>query len=141
MEGIFRLRRLGKVYISTDTACCAMGEIGDLNLHKTPEDAMKAFCKQFTDYYSKSELHDIGAFYIFSGVVRCQEGNADGCRCSNHDYAPKFAEYIKERGLGIVKESPGRRNRVNHPYHTVKLWIWAPSVKALQTWWKEHGGK
>lgn len=128
------------MYVSEDgITCCAVGEIVDLNDYEgKPEEAMKVFVNNFRCY--GGAISGFSAFYVFTGVVRCSASKYD-CGCKKHSYGKEFAAYIKKHRLGVLRESPGRVNRVNHPEHTVKVWVWAPSERRLIEWWKEYGGK
>ena len=135
-----------------NTSCCAVDEIDGLAHAGTPRQAMQDFCErlhinrpyeperdyngQFRssyDYYDRAETKP-AAFYIFTGVEKVDEG---GNRVAT-GYGSKFAAYIKEQGLGSVTESVARKNRVNHPDHTVKVWVWAPSEQGLKEWYKTN---
>lgn len=127
--------------------CCAVGEISLLEHYEgAPEKAMKDFCKGFEQpsyalgTYRRigSKLGDISAFYVFTGVVGNKDGDDDGDYVEEVSYGPEFAAYILKNRLGRVVESPARYNRVNHPTHLVKVWVWAPSVAGLNTWWEKH---
>lgn len=118
-----------------DCSCCALNEIAEIGQDSNPEDTLKKLCKQ-----SGWDLEQLGAFYIFTGVVRVAEPRKNEDEESD-DYedltsGPALAKYIRENKLGNLKETVGRRNRVNHPLHTVKVWIWAPSLRNMLEWWK-----
>jgi hypothetical protein len=135
--------------IEESPGCCAVGEICELSDHSNPKDAMLAFCRSLRGF--GGDLRPPDAFYIFTGVV----GNInrpDYSICENGDdpedvnqyeedveYAPKFAQYIRDHKLGPVKESVGRANKKFHPDHKVKVYIWAPSFRAIKAWWRENG--
>lgn len=120
--------------------CCAVHEISHLSDHKTPEDAMKDFCSDHSIYGGK--MGNLGAFYIFTGVLKIKAGSTDYLsRNRNVDYGPAFAAFIKANKLGIVVGSPSRINRANHPDHTVKVWVWCPSIAGLNRWWGQNRPK
>lgn len=116
--------------------CCAFNEIKDLSDEESAEDAMNTFCQVVNEqFYDKGEFKYVlnpGAFYLFTAVVKY------GTTPASHRYGDDFAAYIKEHKLGVVKETMTRLNRANEPTHLVKGWVWAPSVKGLQTWWDKR---
>lgn len=114
--------------------CCAVAELIDLSDHTSPEKAMLGFCRDYTDYQGK--VDDVPAFIVFTGVVRFKSDKR-----SKVTYGPEFAKLIKAKHLGTVVESPARVNRCNHPDHTVKVWVWCPSIKGLNTWYSANKGK
>jgi hypothetical protein len=126
-----------------DLCCCAVHELNILSTYSTPKEAMLAFCKLHVSRYgyngvTKGGLYTPGAFYIFTGVVKFRDDSDD--YGEDTSYGLNFAAYIKEQRLGVVSSSCRRVNRVNHPDHTIKVWIWAPSVKRLRLWWEANKG-
>jgi hypothetical protein len=120
-------------------------DIGDLCEHNgNPEKGMVQFCKIVSqrNYYTKANHLQMAAFYVFTGVVACNgdEEDDDYLEEDTLDYGPEFAAYIKEHNLGALIETPGRWNRLNHPTHKVKVWVWAPSETSLTAWYNSHGG-
>lgn len=121
------------------TQCCAIREINGLSRHPTPAAAMMEFCRQATAYNST-----LPGLITFTGVVACR------CRKSRlvppppplHKigYGEAFAAFIREHGLGDVREGPIQINRQNHPTHKVRLWSWAPAPRKLATWYKKERG-
>jgi hypothetical protein len=116
-----------------ETGCCAVDEIHELSVHGSAEEAMIGFIRAVYDSDRGYDLdeHIFSAFYIFTGVVK-QPG-------SNPKYGPRFAAYIKRHKLGVVTESVARPNRVNHPDHVVKVWVWATSQRGLEAWARKKG--
>lgn len=130
----------------TQTQCCAIEEISELSTHATPEDAMADLCEAMeygaADSYNDREYRNresndddliIPGLLTFTGVVGYTDGDTD-----DTTYGPKFAAYIRKHKLGRVVEGPVSTNRMNHPTHKVRLWIWKPSVKGLTKWWKAN---
>lgn len=115
----------------TELQCCAVHELVDISDYSNPRDAMRKLCELVRP-------DRLEAFYIFTGVVRFKADSDDFG--ANVTYGPNFAAYIREHKLGIVSGSCIRSNRVNHPDHFVKVWIWAPSVHGLKLWWKANSG-
>lgn len=125
--------------------CCAVQEITELSSHRTPHEAMKAFCHEqfllddFGDEqgWGKPHLREkLSGFYIFTGVIKHNDGsNADprGLR-----YGPAFAAFIRRNGLGRVTASVPAPNRQNHPHHILKVWVWAPYQGAMERWCQKH---
>lgn len=125
------------------TSCCAVEDINDLSSHNTPELAMREFClgleveKDYNYYRSKKVLSQPAGFYIFTGVVRHSKGS--GTPRQNGKYAPNFAAYILKHKLGSVVETTAHPNRVNHPDHWIKVYVWHPNETNLRKWWKKNG--
>jgi len=112
----------GLLMILTNTQCCAVQEISDLSYHKTAKEAMKTFCDEVGYFHQQRPA----AFYIFTAVVRQPR--------SKPTYGQRFAELIRRNKLGELRESVARPNRLNHPNHLVKVWIWAPNERNLWKW-------
>lgn len=127
--------------IVTQMGCCAFNEIGELGDSGSPEQALVEFCENALDTICEDTVGsyktylNLGAFYIFTAVVRTKD--CDGCA---GEYGRNFAAYIRKHKLGIVRETMTRYNRKNEPGHLVKGWVWAPSVRSLTKWYKERGG-
>jgi len=130
--------------------CCGLNELHGIDEYSSPKHAMVDFIcelQENTDqdddygYYSfynrRSSFDETkrkfkpAAFYVFTSLLR------DGKNRPKRNYGENFATYIVEHKLGNVLEAPARYNRVNEPTHLLKAWLWTPSVKGLQTWWKE----
>ena len=107
------------------TGCCAMSEITGLSTHLTAREAMTAFCRE-----TGVTLYKPHAFYLFTAVVR-QPG-------SRPTYGQNFAALIRRNKLGALRESVAKPNRVNHPSHIVKVWIWSPNISNLRKWDRGH---
>lgn len=119
------------MYLSS-TGCCAVKEICDLSAHRTARAAMQAFCKSHK-YYGEDKLGSISAFVTFTGVTKITKREYE--QPSAPTYGQTFAKFIIDNNLGAVSESVSRVNRCNHPNHTVKVWVWCPSIKNLNAWW------
>lgn len=120
------------------TACCAVDEIFQLSHHTTAKDAMKAFCKRVYEEHAGTMLGRpkiTQALYLFTGVIRHTDGSKPE---TNFTYGPEFAQFIKDNGLGKVRASFSAANRLNHPTHVVKAWLWRSNEKAVKTWWKKN---
>lgn len=132
--------------IGSDTDCCGVKIISSLEDHDdNPKGAMIAFCKlnaiqTYRDSKRVTELAKPAAFYIFTAVIGCAAPEERDCGCM-HNYGNEFADFIRVNKLGMIKETPSRRNRVNEPDHTIKVWVWSPNPKGLQAWWDENKGK
>lgn len=137
------------------TACCAVMELDYIQDEKTPPDVLSSVCRQIEDEQSLGSYdYQLGryirkpvsalkpsAFYTFTGVERVKKPAVPPSinrGTERTGYGKKFANYIKKHRLGVLVESPVRANRVNHPDHFVKVWVWAPSEKALNKWWRKH---
>jgi hypothetical protein len=135
---------------------CAAHVIGYLNEFEGPKDAMIAFCKTHSDRYNGFEMRDPGAFILFTGVEDLTESDADyyrkkdGVDDDNEDYSDeefpdpplgyggKFEKFILANDLGPVTGSELRPNRLNHPNHIDKMWVWCPDFERLKAWWEPH---
>lgn len=132
-----------------DTRCCAVKEIANLSDHASPEDAMESFCRNEVDGYngestSPSDLQTPSAFYTFTGVIGHRGGRGGGVNPyyqANFTYGPRFADYIRRHKLGAVTSSVARVNRLNHPTHLIRVWMWAPSERNLKRWWSRKRKK
>lgn len=135
------------MYASDTMNCCAVEELVNLNVYEgKPEEAMRNFCKNHAPsarFHNPKGFTGVAAFYVFSGVVEYRNPKewGDISKVDQVHYGPDMAAYIKKHRLGVIRESPGRLNRVNHPNHLVKVWVWAPSVEGLRRWWNEFGVK
>ena len=123
-----------------DTCCCAMNQIDNLSGHRTAKDAMLDFCERVTDdeddgWDETPTFSSLAAFYVFSGEVK----RTDGTKVPlGGKYGPNFADFIKRNKLGSVVCTEAHPNRVNHPKHIVKIWVWHPDLKRLMAWRKKH---
>lgn len=126
-----------------DLECCAGKEVAGLMNTKTPEQAMKEVCHGLKKF--GGNLGTPPGFILFSAIVKVDE-KADDLNneyLSNHGlknlgYGEAFAAYIKEHKLGTVTKCPARPNRINHPNHIVRMWMWCPDPKRLTAWWIEN---
>lgn len=126
------------------TACCAVEEIDGLANWDDPKDAMTDLCERMlkdADGYDERVYRNkqsgpndliVPGFITFTAVV----GYTD--KAEKHTYGPKFAAFIKRHNLGTVVESPVRVNRMNHPTHKVKVYVWATSLDGLTKWWVKN---
>lgn len=121
----------GILMILRQMTCCGFNEISGLSSHRSAKDAMRAFCETFTRFGSRR----IGAFYIFTAVVKSTTDNAAG------EYGDNFAKFIKNNKLGEVTATVVRVNRRNVPGHFLQGWIWSPSEANLKAWWAKNGGR
>lgn len=136
----------------TDTHCCAIQEISGLRMHKTPEEAMEAFCKANLDDGTplafkgyRCQGKNLFSFYMFTGSVPIagrvggtEYVEGQGFQPLNKDYGPRFAEFIRTRGFGSVTESPAIPNKAFHPDHANVIWIWAPDRASIEAWWTKR---
>lgn len=129
--------------------CCAITEIYDLGLTEgNPTQVMLKFCEKVMkvdtsggNYYSPKKVGpNPGAFYVFSEVVRIRKDSRDSYKPKHDGYGARFAKFIKENKLGALVETPNRCNRLNHPDHTIKVYIWMPAKRSLMAWWTKHKG-
>ena len=138
------------MYIENSESCCAVKEIYDLRDHDGDSSkAMLEFCCLQRIYGGDGEL-SLASFYLFSGVERFignpypkPEGKSKWQIDEWKDlikkrYASKFAKFIRENKLGRVVTLPGAPNRLNHPKHIVKVFLWTPNVEALTKWYQQH---
>jgi hypothetical protein len=128
------------------THCCAIEEIHRLSDHPKSEDALRKILATMIGCYppnSTLEVYyrSIPAFLWFSGVIECKEGRLPVIGGTNFTYGPNFAEFLRKNKLGTVTSGPSQWNRVNHPNHKVKMWVWQPDPKRVVAWWKENGKK
>jgi hypothetical protein len=56
----------------------------------------------------------------------------------NAYYGPRFAAYICKHRLGTVIVGGTAPNRINHPTHVIRLWVWTPNPDRIKAWWKKH---
>lgn len=130
-----------------DMLCCAAIEINGLDEFKgDSKKAMLDFCvnyDNYDDYYGTTGFSDPGAFVIFTGIVKIDDNKYDNhskdpYREYGTSYGQSFADFIVKNKLGQVVRSVARRNRVNHPNHFVRVWVWAPNYTNLRKWYKEN---
>lgn len=146
------------MYINEDMHCCGLQELGDLQEYDSPQKAMLAFLGQvFTkNRYTKTfDATNIGNIYIFSGVERVTNNGKpiptyrNGEKEPDYDpisdrypvkikYASEFASFIKKNDFGLLRSCPAKSNRLNHPNHMVKCWIWCPNIPKLKAWYTKH---
>jgi hypothetical protein len=115
-----------------DTGCCAVMEIINLKFGGSPHSIMKRLDEEF--YYDEIVKHEIPSFIIFTGVVGYTNSKV------KPKYGPDFKKFILKNKLGTVTETQAAPNRVNHPSHLVKVWVWTPAPMNLKKWWRLSGG-
>jgi len=145
----------------SSTRCCAMNQIHNLHHHlingkdgKMVFDGKGALKKIFgvwldskLRYAPKTDSSDYrihrhcSGHYIFAGVINLtgdleRERKSPGC--ADLTYGPKFAAFIKRNKLGTLASSLPEINRINHPEHTVKVWVWTPDPDALAKWFEKE---
>jgi hypothetical protein len=117
---------------STLTGLCYINE---------PQEAMRQFCggilgldQKWVAKYSRGREFEEPRYnlYVFSGPVGEDSNTED-----NVDYAPRFAQFIRENKLGIVAYGPIVENTKFHVGRPGQVFIWAPDDKALKAWYKE----
>lgn len=128
------------------TGCCGVLELTYISTHNTPQEVVKDLCRRLwqrpilKNSYGFPDFQELPAkpygHYIFTGVVRYTNKNA-----GNTAYAPRLAEYIRANRLGTVSESEEAPNRVNHPGHWIKVYVWQPNPLILRAWWEANGGQ
>lgn len=138
------------------TNCCAVNQLHHLHTQIDPvtklfdpKGAIKAIFKSWSDYQIRYGSPSIArsvvgtlrsychAHYIFTGVVELKgniEVESRGAGCNDLTYGPALAAFIKKNKLGKVIVSPQEVNRVNHPNHFVKVWVWTPDLTNLEAW-------
>lgn len=126
------------------TSCCAVYDIEELRESDTAQEAMMDFCRHVygTEHLLEPRYNEVkkvcpedlrynspDAFYMFTAVV--------GHKNSKHKptYGPDFAKLIENEGLGELVVSKARPNRMNHPDHLVKVWIWTPAASKVKAWY------
>ena len=135
-----------------NTKTCAIQEIYDLRYHKTPEEAMEAFCK--------SELNEpetfvgwrlqpktLYSFYMFSSGVPKPDGTSKDAKeyCENGggfkplgNYGTDFANFIVKNDLGVVTASNVVVNKAFHKDHANQVWLWSPDRETLMKWYQSR---
>jgi hypothetical protein len=142
-----------RLEINDNLHCCGLQEIDDLQSHDSPKEAMEDFCSATLskNMYTGRITNNMGNIYIFSGVERVsnakiktyKNGQAEPETLGWVDpvkikYASEFAAFIRRNKLGVVKESPARSNRLNHPNHMLKCYIFCPDGKAISKWFLQN---
>lgn len=114
--------------------CCAVSEV--YGLVDDPRETMQSFCKLVTPKYGRYINPRLGAFYIFTDVVK-YKGTCTQSPCRGK----AFAKFIKDNRLGQITESHERLNRLGAPRHLDKVWVWSPSKRNVLKWWKSNKDK
>lgn len=133
----------------TSTSCCGVDEIDNLQDYTDPEKAMLAFCDQVFHYdrWIKESQDNLAGIYIFTGVERLRGTTEIAIPYTDKNrykigvrigYGSAFAKFITVNKLGKVVAGQAAANRINHPNHIVKCWVWTPAVTALKRWYKEN---
>lgn len=123
-----------------DMGCCAFTEVVDIK-GTTPLNVLKHICRESSQNYLNAQTKMwhrrlmLSAFYVFTAMV---ENTRSG---RETDYGQSLAAYIRKNKLGKVMMTPARVNRVNHPTHMVRGWIWMPEVDMMSAWWEANGDK
>lgn len=120
-----------------DSSSCAITELENIRLCKTPADVIYKLCD--VSIGKKQKWHSnydtlpntFYAFYFFSFPV--------GASCYLIPCGHNLATYIREQDLGELWESPAIKNEVFHPDHKNVVWVWMPNVPNLRLWWEKHG--
>jgi hypothetical protein len=130
-----------------ETACCALMEMAHISDHEgDAEEVMKEMCEQldpelgspidsYNDGPPKGITLVIPGHMIFTAVVGYTTNDDEEGYGVKPSYGPNLAKFIKKNKLGAVVESPIQVNRVNHPTHKVRVYVWTPNAKNLQKWW------
>jgi hypothetical protein len=125
--------------IVNSTQCCAVMELSGIASYNEPKQVVTRLCQTFrwnlaeTDRWGYKQHSQPYAFYTFTSVERLK-GTSDPVKIG---YGKKLAEFIKANRLGEVKVSHGRYNRVNHPTHWVRVYVWSPHPKRLKEWYEK----
>ena len=122
----------------TNTQCCAAMEMYGMGKLEDPKQHLLSVCKQMwpvNKWSSGDCTQKIYSHYIFHGVVK-YEGYPD------NRYSDKagtlLAKFIRKNKLGTVVGSKPEWNRVNHPDHQVRVWVWTPDDAKLKAWYKQN---
>ena len=127
------------------TGCCGVQELQYISSHPTPQEVLKDLCDRMRKpakttaeqhYALSGKPH---GHYIFTGVIRHRKG--EGAPTQDGKYGPNLMAYIRQHNLGTVVESAEGPNRVNHPTHIIKVWVWTPAPRMLQAWYEANYGK
>lgn len=128
---------------SEETACCALAELDGLAYGGDAHEQMMDFCEQVmyqedydyvTGTYKRMWSQDtIGNHYIFTAVVKYVKESKGQ---KSPKYGPQFKAFILKNKLGTVVEGAAKPNRLNHPDHIVKAYIWNPHITNLKAWYK-----
>jgi hypothetical protein len=122
-------------YLTGGMECCALDELTDLTDYSqdppTPEYSMFTLCRARSNVYKKGKLYPFPGTIIFTGVIAYK---GTGVKPT---YGQRFARFITRNKLGTVVGGKPAYNRINHPSHLVRTWVWNPDQRALEEWFKE----
>lgn len=121
---------------SEGLGCCAVQEMLNIGDSESPEQILKDLREiLYTRWDDEDSRRKPSAFYVFTGVVKFDD---DDTNENGTDYSENFWKFIKKYRLGPVTRSVARKNRVNEPGHTVRVYVWAPAERNLKRWWKQN---
>jgi hypothetical protein len=128
---------------------CAVQEIHRLeNYNHDPKGAMISFCEQ--QLYSASGLkwqgfstkpNQIFGAYVFNAPIygsSPRDNTKPPQPPYGESYGDQFADFITNNKLGTVVATPVTWNRVFHPDHGNKVWVWCPDQDALKAWYAPY---
>lgn len=125
-------------------SCCGVSEIDWLQTHKDPKKAMIDLCNQMVEQYYDYESYSykskggdlqIPGLITLTAVVKYTGKDK---KTKAKGYGKEFASFIVKNRLGELVAGPVAPNRLNHPTHQVRIWVWKPNVGALRKWYKEN---
>lgn len=135
--------------------CCGVREIGGLNDHTDPAQALYRLCLQgvlddernFKESYTPGswiqsdhpkrvfKMSRKSGLFIFTGVTsRFSHYDLEWKIDSYEKYVHNFACYIKKHRLGTVTMSPEAVNEYFHTNHKVQVGVWAVDWDRLIAW-------
>lgn len=80
----------------------------------------------FADGAPETERDDDGYYYHDGGLVP-------------YGYCEALWRYIRDNGLGnIVRTSEAQPNKLNHPTHMLRVYVWTPDLDALKKWYTAY---
>ena len=107
--------------------CCGINEITDLSYtlgHMKVEDYVVRISSLIMgDDGNKCRGPYTGAFLLFSGI-------------SPYKAAIRLSEFVTKEGLGVITETPGRRNP--NSGNMLKCWMWSLDHRAIHRWRKGY---
>lgn len=112
-------------YINTDTACCGLGEVDNINGEK-PEEILRNIKNNFKKFYPDDEWgygEFNGTFLIFSDIRKKK-------------YGKDLAKYIVKNNLGEVGTLPSNKNP--NSGNSLKVWLWRINFITLAEWYKNN---
>ena len=123
------------------TACCGLIEMYGMGTVDDPKAHLLSVCKswwpapQMPNMAHRWMIATVHGQYMFHGVVK-YTGSKDG-RYSE-TAAENLAKYIRRHKLGTVVGSKPAANRVNHPDHILRVFVWNPDVDAMKAWYQKN---